>query len=42
MVALLRAKRVAVDVPRLRQCSKRYKQALDSRSLDAIARVFSC
>jgi hypothetical protein len=41
MVALLQAKRVRVDVPRLRQCTKRYKQALDSRALDAIMSVFA-
>jgi hypothetical protein len=40
MVALLAAKRVKVDVPKLRQCTKRYKQSVSAQTFAAITRVF--
>ncbi|KAE8885374.1 hypothetical protein PF005_g4000 [Phytophthora fragariae] len=40
MVALLASKRVKVDVPKLRQCTKRYKQHISTQTFGDITRVF--
>ncbi|KAG7381178.1 G patch domain and ankyrin repeat-containing protein 1 [Phytophthora pseudosyringae] len=40
MVALLASKRVKVDVPKLRQCTKRYKQNISTQTFGDIMRVF--
>ncbi|KAG3112547.1 hypothetical protein PI124_g8696 [Phytophthora idaei] len=40
MVALLASKRVKVDVPKLRQCTKRYKQNISTKTFGDIMRVF--
>ncbi|OWZ24150.1 hypothetical protein PHMEG_000854 [Phytophthora megakarya] len=40
MTALLASKRVKVDVPKLRQCTKRYKQQISTHTFGAIMRVF--
>ncbi|EGZ07801.1 hypothetical protein PHYSODRAFT_528234 [Phytophthora sojae] len=40
MVALLASKHVKVDVPKLRQCTKRYKQDISTQPFGDIMRVF--